>query len=536
MKKITGLLITLIIIGHGVYLWSQSSEPSRPKPVELYHEATNWSYSHYQGDRLAWEGKGKKALLKGEAEIKASDFQLIYHYLSQENDNGPPVEELINFTAEQGLINKLINLVGFRNKVHVKTENQLELRTEELTANLETQAISSTTRIILTQPDLIITGTGLSSQVNLDRISIHKNVETLLRGNNLPSFSLSPDVFEIPVGQEEEVTIRITCTGPLEFKKIQTTPGEHPRQRINFKNQVVFIRQTKSDLLLAETRLYADDLEIILTSRPVSGSPETESVVSRLVATGHVRVEDGLTRASCHRVSWNDSAQQVFFAGDDERLAQITRAAQFNGNDQANPETEPAIILNAQLIETRTAEDIFILKGKKEAIFFNQENKAANQHNKIYITAKKDAIICLKKLKAFFKETVRVIQKDESTGQPADSESTLSVMKSDQLTLLLDDERNEIKNAKAMGHVLIINKDGSQISGKMFEWEPMNNFFKIKSDYLVKVWHQNNLIKANEIIVYTNSKIGGQIGNWSKIEAKNRNGTPGVIKIPEDNK
>ncbi|MCK5578404.1 MAG: hypothetical protein KAI63_02650, partial [Planctomycetes bacterium] len=144
--------------------------------------------------------------------------------------------------------------------------------------------------------------------------------------------------------------------------------------------------------------------------------------------------------------------------------------------------------------------------------------------------------ICLKKLKAFFKETVRVIQKNESAGQPADSESTLSVMKSDQLTLLLDNERNEIKNAKAMGHVLIINKDGSQISGKMFEWEPGSNFFRIKSNYLVKAWYQNKLITGNEIIVHTNSKIGGQISNWSEIEVKNRNGTPGTIKIPEDNK
>ncbi|MEK7449166.1 MAG: LPS export ABC transporter periplasmic protein LptC [Planctomycetota bacterium] len=569
------LIVLLMLSPDNIGISAQSSAPAdRPKPVEVSQDVENWSYPHYHDNRLVWEGKGEKAHITGETEVVAEKFQLLYHYQSK---NATAGEELIRFKAEQGLINRANNEAIFREDVIVKTESPVaaednpangsasrtELKTPELFMNLTTQVISSTVQTVLSQPDLIITGTGLTAEINLGLVKMHREILTFIEGSNLSSFSLYPVVLDVPPEQKKQVEITVTCAGPLSVEKINSVLTNPTQQKINFKNNVVLVKQTLTAPLLAETKLYADELEIILINRPVSptgpviggtdnDTQKTESVISRLIASGHVRIEDGTTNAFCHQVDWDESTQRVTFWGGNEQMARITRDTlnairpNDSGPDKigAGTKPEPAITLQAQEIENFSADDIFILKGKKEAIFFNQENKPApndfpeivppgraGQFNKIHVTAKNNAVVSLKTYRASFKNKVRVIQKnepDETAGQPVDFQS---VMKADRLILTLDSQRNEIKNACAWGNILITNKDGSRIIGKIFEWEPAKNIFKIKSDYLVKAWHQNQLIKAHEIIVHTASKTGGQFGNWSQIEAKNKNGTPGTIEI-----
>lgn len=510
MKK---LIISGIIVLSGVfcqYILAQGEPPQEPPSrdaVEVEQTIKNWFYPHYINDQLAWEAKGEIATIIAQRVIKVKSLELTYHLRSPGPGGTSGAERLIKFKANGGIIKKEENLAIFKGNVSVRTHDNTELTTEEITGRFfpdkEELTISSDAVVTLTnQAQALIRGKGIRSENNLQTITWLKDIEVTLSGTGFSLFSsFTPTSFSEVKSESETppdpdtkcqdktpLQTRITCTGPFVIKEIPSArPGPDTLvsgsgvrgHKLSFKSNAELTRKFPTSPALPSGRR--------------SGEPVPESKPG----TG-----TGIAKSS-------------------HSLKELR--------------------LNSHLLEIVTLGEnqgeIMVLKGKKRVVFYmseestidNGDNKATRrpvrQANRLSITCQGNALIYPGFQRIVFQDRVQLTQRDKIM------EKAQSVMNCDRLTIVLDPVHNEIKRVLAEYNISLLGKGGDHASAQQLKWHPMEHGLVLKSATAVKLWHQNSLLVADEIIIQTAAGKSGGLGDWEKIEARNRTDAGGAIKI-----
>lgn len=188
-----------------------------------------------------------------------------------------------------------------------------------------------------------------------------------------------------------------------------------------------------------------------------------------------------------------------------------------------------------------TLKKITFRHGKKEAVLtegivsdtntVSSTNNSSSSNGYIYITCEGLLTYNLEAQEMLFNDHVYIIQK-VSHSVP----TIQSILKAQTLDISFDSQTNRFQKLRAQGGILLITAEGNKAAGDIFTWQPNVHLINIKSSFVTKVWHKNNLIEAAEIRIVTSADTFGQLGAWEKVKAINRNGSVGTIKIttPED--
>jgi hypothetical protein len=216
------------------------------------------------------------------------------------------------------------------------------------------------------------------------------------------------------------------------------------------------------------------------------------------------------------------------------------------------------ISLSAQTIKIQTEKDKLLLMGRKEIVFSDgsiydsskpisgaevantnttttsdppppsSNGKTSTVSNKIQITADNNASVSFDENQIYLENKVRIFQKIKTSNSPQEVELQTRI-DCDKLTINWNSSENSLQRIRAENNVTIESAEGGTASGEILEWTPDLCQINIKSPRRVKIRYKNNLLTADEIIITTNPQTGGYIGDWNKIETKNKEG--GVIKV-----
>lgn len=193
-------------------------------------------------------------------------------------------------------------------------------------------------------------------------------------------------------------------------------------------------------------------------------------------------------------------------------------------------------------------EEIIVLKGKKEMLLFTPPGKTSDKNEasrnpptSLWVTSEGNALIYPQFYEIFFQNKVRLIHTSSQLGlnnqNPVSAseasntfhEASKGTLHSNTLTILLEPGKNEISKVLAEGNIILLNRDDDKISGQRLEWIPAKHLATIKSRVEVKVWSKNNLWVADEVYIHTGANSPETLGNWEKIELKNKK--TGIMKI-----
>jgi len=154
-----------------------------------------------------------------------------------------------------------------------------------------------------------------------------------------------------------------------------------------------------------------------------------------------------------------------------------------------------------------------------------EENKAGGNGD-IYITCEGPLSYDLEAQEIFFTKNVCIMQKAVHSLPVIQS-----ILKAQTLNITFDSQTNQFQKLRAGGNVLLVTIEGNKAAGDIFTWSLGTHLINIKSNFITKVWHKNNLIEAAEVNIVTSADTIGQLGAWEKVQALNKNGSPGTIKI-----
>jgi hypothetical protein len=233
-------------------------------------------------------------------------------------------------------------------------------------------------------------------------------------------------------------------------------------------------------------------------------------------------------------------------------LARIAPASPSGGPAEASTDTNKTLVLKADIMELCDPvlnESVIALKGKKSVLLTDSPPNAANapankpgNTSSLWITCEGDAFIYPYYQKIVFKNKVRAIQSTAKldinnvpTEEPAGETLTPTVtskgvLRTDMMTLFLNQETNGIKEVRAEGNVILTNQENSVLSCEILVWIPKDQLITIKSRNEVRIWTKNMAGTGTEAVIHTGA--GGLMsnGSWGKIELKG-----GSFSIPKEN-
>ncbi|MFA5794561.1 MAG: hypothetical protein WC980_05780 [Candidatus Brocadiia bacterium] len=513
------------------------AEPTAPRIKEIGQNVTNWSYAHYQDDKLLWESRGRTAVIRGENNVTVQGLEMIYYPESgvTPTDTAQPAVDpgRVLIHANEAVIRKNDNFAALKGAIIAQWEkkNNLggtditnKLTAEELAMDMASKVISSTDFVSITHwleqpsgesgvvkeaPHIFITGKGFTGQSNLEAFSFHQLIQVRMSG-----LGFSPLLFNQaaqPAGDSSasgQTTIAANdsmIAVPASFRQ------ENDSRRISFTGQVV--------LTQGPTKLYTDHLEVLVVRTINPQTKLNEYMLNNTRAFGGVRIESQST------VSGSDwSASSDTFIRDDIAGTVVFTATE---NTLANLKTSTLNFV-ARTLYMRTAQNILTLKGEKRVVL-EAPISGTSDTSRINITAKDDIQAYMSDGRIVFQNSVRMNQ-DQNPVSGTEM-SILGQLEADKLVLSFDPISNTLSKMRADGNVMIMGMAESWAQGECLEWSPETGQINIKSNHKVKVWHNKTLVESDEIIIFTSGSGPTQIGQWDRIEAKVKEGGSGVIKV-----
>lgn len=166
-----------------------------------------------------------------------------------------------------------------------------------------------------------------------------------------------------------------------------------------------------------------------------------------------------------------------------------------------------------------------ILKGKKQIVFLGKQGR-------IYISSKGNTLIYPGFQRIFFQDQIQLIHLEEAIIDNQSITSETGRLICDRLNLFIKPASNELKKVLAEQNVILFEKNGGQALAQFLEWHLENRTIILKSIPLIKVWHQNRVLSADDrVIITTSTDKPATLGNWENIKVLNR--TLGAIKFPK---
>ena len=487
------LLIAFCCLVPTIYLSAQEPRPGGEEPprtpVEIEQVVDDWSYPHYLKDQLLWSASGKKARIVGQTEFQVKAITITY-YTVPPNPAEADSKENIHLVADEGTIKRLENSTVLKGNIKISKGENLFLTTELATLyspenkNLvvSSNEVVTFTNSSETEPLMLVRGKGFKGETNFNRFGWLKEVETVITGSAL--FPLSPTT------ETANSITTITSDGPLGIEK--TVENDYTKYIFTYQNNVVLTRKDRPDNHTGQAGEHRDN-----PKEPLSAPKEIvlKADILKILITK------------------------------DETPSNVTPVRN----------------------------EVILLKGKKEASFYlaggvtlnSDESKKVERGAPILITSEGDCCIYDDFQRIVFKNKVRITSRpitnnsESRPGQspprrPAGKAGNGAQLTGDTLNLFINRKENEINLIQAEGNVFLTNEQGQQLSGNFLKWLPTEYRINVKSRLTVKVWSEDSLLSAEEVIIHTARSPAGEAGNqtspwgnWERIEG------PGIIKIHE---
>ena len=566
MKQINNLIIFIGILIISIL----------PVPF-CYSEAeqiiTNWSYPHYQDNQLVWEAKGKTAVIS-EDKMNILSFELTY-YLQPITTTETTKKEKVIIKADMAGFDKQKEIVTLHENIIVKRvsepadELDETMQTGALFINLTNKTFSTDAPITVSRSDLVVKSKGCKGDLYFNSVSFAGDVETVIKDCTSNSFSLGAIFFPKPHIDSEDLNkissvITITSEGPLSVEKTDSQPspltkglGKKTAQRITLQNKVKvnsFLQQSPSP---SQIKLQAENLILLLARQENPVTKRNSTYLINLSATDSVKIDDSFQSAECFSLVYDEVLGFIILKGNEKSLATIIKPLKPISNT-VQTKNNSHINLSAQTIKIQTEKDKLLLMGRKEIVFSDgsiynsslpisgtevaitntpttsdppppsSNGKTSTFSNKIQITADNNALVSFNENQIYLENKVRIFQKVKTSNSPQEVELKTRI-DCDRLTINWNSSENSLQRIRAENNVIIDSAEGGRACGEFLEWAPDSSQINLKSPHLVKIWYKNSLLTADEIIITTNPQIGGYIGDWNKIETKNKGG--GVIKV-----
>lgn len=536
---------------------------------------TNWSYPHYQNNQLIWEAKGKTAVVRKD-ELIISVFELTYYLqpLSTSSSSEITKKEKLHIQADYAKLKEQQQTASLSDNIILKRisepTDELDevMQTERLFVNMADKTFATDSPVTVSRSDLLVKSKGCKSTLNFDSVSFLGDVETVIKNCNSNSFSLGAIFSPKSHIDSEELNkissvITITSEGPLSIEKItsqeipsplplkQTNPSKKTAQKITFQNKVKVNSFTQQSPFPLQIKLQAETLILLLARQENPVTKRNATYLINLSATDSVKIDDSFQSAECSSLVYDEVMGSIILKGNEKSLATIIKPLNpISNTNQAK--NNSYINLSAQTIKIQTEKDKLLLIGCKEIVFSNESiyspkpisgteaaitntSSTSNSNGqtsplstKIQITADNNALVSFNDNQMYMENKVRIFQKVKTSNLSEES-GLKTQIQCDKLTIKWDSSVNSLQKIKAEKNIIIVSADGGTASGEVLEWTPDLCQINIKSSHRVKMWYKNNLWVADEIIITTNPQTVGDIGDWNKIEAKNKEG--GIIKI-----
>jgi lipopolysaccharide export system protein LptA len=525
----------LLVLAGLALSFAYAQEPKPPEPPrqikEIGQTVTDWSYAHYQGDKLLWEAKGKTAVVNGENDVAVQGLVLTYYQqLAESPQESAPQEseqDSIALSANEGVIRKTDNYAGLKGGIDAQwakksktgeTAITNKLTAEELGMDFVSKVISSSDFVSITHwleqpksetnpgngfPKIVIKGKGFNADTNLSSFAFHQLIQVNLNGLNFNPLAFG-NLGPAPAGNQPNSAITIVANNSLEAVPASFRQ-ENDSRRITFTGQVVMTQDT--------TKLYTDHLEILIVRIINPQTKLNEYAMNNTRAYGGVRIESSSPATSS---GWS-SASHTFIRNDLEGTVIFTGT----DNSPANLKTT-ALNFTARYMCLKPNDGILTLKGGKKVTMDTANGEGGN--NSMCITADDDVQVYLNNGRMEFQKNVKMTQ--DQRGMSGTDTALIGRLESDRLVLFFDPQTNKMRKLRADGSVMVMGIGDSWARGECLEWSPEQGQINIKSNNNVKVWHQQTIIEGAEIIIYTTP--GGQ---WERIKSRPKEGEDGKIKI-----
>ncbi|MDI6732491.1 MAG: LPS export ABC transporter periplasmic protein LptC [Planctomycetota bacterium] len=561
----------------------------------------NWSYPHYQDNKLVWEMKGKTAV-ESKDEIIISVLEMVFYPLPVMTDQAELTKSgKIIIKADMASFKKQQQTVSLHEGVILKKvsepqdENDETMQTKLLNINLADRTFFTDSLITLSRSHTSIKSKGCSGNLNFDSVSFLSSVQAVIYEVGSGSLLLGT-IFSGKPGADEELgkisaVITITSEGPCSLQRanpeemslpdgVKSTvppkrdggkvkPVKSTAQQISLQNKARVSYATAQTSVIMPTTLEADNITLLLDRRESPITKRNTFYLSRIQAQGAVKINDLFHTAICSDLVFDNAKGHIVLQGDEKSSATIHRP--FNSTQTSPPplpnsptihkDNGSYISLSAQKMKIQIEKNNILLIGRKEVVFANEsvflytppispsENSSALpksesvNKNRIQITADNDAIVSFTENQIYLENNIKVSQKVVSTIKPQQTVNFFAELRSDKLFINWNQSRNTLEKLKAQHNVSIVSSESGSAWCEILEWLPLLGELNLKSNRRVKLWHKGSSSDADEIIIRTQPQSdkpfsgGGYLGEWSKIETKNRaNGAFKINPPPSDEK
>ena len=556
-RRLKTTILFLLVIWCFLILNAESITQNANAEVEQF--VYNWSYPHYQDNKLVWEAQGKTAVMR-ENEMIITIFELTYYFNpaeigSAEGKNSSGAKLVIK--ADMASFDKQRQKVSLYERINVKKasdppgENDETLQTKTLQVNMADKTFFTDETVTITKTDMTITGKGCNGTLDFGTFSFLGNVEASMQNCNCSALSLNtlftPRNNDLDSEDLNKMmsSITFTCRGPLALEKIdpkdiplpasaKPNGSERLAQRITLSDAV---RINSTDVTnpispTGQISLEAGKLVLMLDKRENPTTKRNSTYVANISASQNVKVYDKLNHCESDMLECDEITGNIALKGNADSLAIITRPL-----STTQTTTESFVTIAAQIIAIQSANENMILAGRKKIVFsdgsiYKAEDTAGKNTgtvNQVEITAENDAVISFAENQIVMEKNVRLSQKSRESNSSKTSALKAQIL-CGHLLIRWDQNRNQLDKLRAENDVAIMSEGNGKAFCDILEWTPSKSTINLKSATAVKIWHQNNLMEAEEIVITT--ETGDILDKWSKIETKNTSGGRIIINPP----
>ena len=374
--------------------------------------------------------------------------------------------------------------------------------------------------------------------------------------NNTLYWQCTGDVADI-IGQKEIQAKGITLTYYLDIKEgvsdvtnkfviIKADEGVIKRDNYfaEFKGNVRItmpVHDPKNNGVLSEWNMFTSSINIqgLAKGAPSSAKNQTKDEKDIVITSNNpvtLTQSNGITVTA---VSFSAINRDIRLSAGKQNINQATFKEAHLVRSPANMNEGKEITINAEIMELFNStgeEEIIVLKGKKDVSIYNKSSADVTSPyclSLFCITAEGNALIYPQFNKIIFQNKVQLVNSSNESDEDkqAITPTSKGILRADTLQVFFDTGKSEIKKMIAERNIILFNHDNGYAKGEMLEWLPEKHVITIKSRNKVNVFFRNNLSSADEVNIYTGANSPETMGNWEKIEMKNKTPGGGTFKI-----